>query len=105
MKKVKVMVDQLLVKQLIREGKKSFTIEKLIGVPRSVSEDIARGVSRPFWMKTVKGSRSKPGMCTRCHSNPIHPGFTYLCWTCWKENPGCAIDEDEQKYNTCRIRT
>jgi hypothetical protein len=84
MPKIKVKVDQELVKTMLLQGIKSYTIEKQIGVPRSVCDDIERGADRPFWLKSVKSKKPKKGMCECCRTRPIYPGFIKLCHNCWK---------------------
>lgn len=79
--KMKIMVDQKLVKKLLASGLKSYTIEKIHKIPRSVTEDIATGKPRLFYHKKVK--TDKTDMCECCGFRKKHHGFRKLCIVCF----------------------
>ena len=83
--KIKIMVDQKLVKKLLVSGMKSYTIEKQHKIPRSVTDDIAAGKPRLFYYKNIKPD--KKDMCECCGFREKHPGFRKLCIVCFNNNP------------------
>lgn len=81
---MKIMVDQKLVKKLLASGMKSYTIEKIYKIPRSVTEDIASGKPRLFYHNKEK--LNKDDVCEVCGTRKKHPGFLKMCIVCFKQN-------------------
>lgn len=79
-----ITVDQESIKILLAEGKNPYMIEKLIGIPRSVSIMIAAGKDRPFYKK--RGKRRIKNMCTACGRREKGNGLRFLCEICFKLN-------------------
>lgn len=93
---MKIMVNQKLVKKLLASGLKSYTIEKIHKIPRSVTEDIAAGKPRLFYHKKVK--TDKKDMCECCGSRKKHHGFRKLCIVCFNH-----YSEDSTMDSPCTI--
>lgn len=91
------MIDQKLVKKLLASGMKSYTIEKQYKIPRSVTEDIAAGKSRPFYAARVK--LDKKDICECCGHRKKHDGFRKLCLICFNHH-----SEDAQMDIPCEVR-
>jgi len=77
MPRIKILVDQQLVRKMLSEGVKAYSIEKRLGVPKNTVLDIQNGISRPYFMRNVKIEKPKEGMCNKCGFKPIHHGFRY----------------------------
>ena len=78
----RIKVDQEKIKEMLLSGLKPYTVTNKLKIPRSVVDRIYLGKDVPYYHKKPK--KDKKGVCQKCHCNKIHPGFSYLCWKCWK---------------------
>jgi len=85
----RIKVDQELIKSLLAQGMKPYSIGIKLKIPRSVPDRILLGKDVPYYYNTPK--KNKKGICEVCKCNKIHPGFRKLCWKCFKG----AESEDE----------
>ena len=78
----KIKVDQELIKSLLAQGMKPYSIGIKLKIPRSVPDRILLGKDVPYYYNTPK--KNKKGICEVCKCNKIHPGFRKLCLKCFK---------------------
>lgn len=88
----KIMIDQAMVKKLLREGLKPYTINKRLNVPVTVIEDIRDGKDRPFFFPKIIRDREK--FCACCGIRKKMPGARYLCYACFDGNSQIVGNEE-----------
>jgi len=77
----KIKVPQELIKSLLAQGMKPYSIGIKLKIPRSVPDRILLCKDVPYYNAPKK---NKKGICEVCKCNKIHPGFRKLCLKCFK---------------------
>ena len=77
----KIPVPQELIKSLLAQGMKPYSIGIKLKIPRSVPDRILAKEDVPYYHK--KPIRDKKGMCQKCGCNPKADGFRFLCLKCF----------------------
>ena len=80
----KVKVNQELIKSLLAQGMKPYSIGIKLKIPRSVPDRILLGKDVPHYK--LKPIRDKSNWCTGCGLEPRMHGHTYLGTKCFHGN-------------------